>query len=153
MFRKVIAITAGVLAVLAVGVGCGGDDDSGSSLTKAEFTKQADAICKKQEEKKNNALTTAYEKLGKEGKEGKKAQEEVIADVALPPISQMTEELADLGAPEGEEEKAEEMVAAFEEEVQKIEDDLPGTLSGKVGNFDKANKLAKEMGLKDCSLI
>lgn len=152
MFRKVVAITAGVLAVLAVGAGCGGDDDS-SSLTKAEFVKQADAICKKQEEKKNNELTAAYEKLGKEKKEGKKEQEAVITDVALPPISQMTEELADLGAPEGEEEKVEEMVGAFEEEVQKIEDDPAGTLTGKVGTFDEANKLAKDFGLKDCSLI
>jgi hypothetical protein len=140
----------GVLALLVVAAGCGSDGDD-SSLTKAEFVKQADAICARQDGKKNKALEKAFG----EGAQGnpQKAQEKIIADVALPPIAEMSEELADLGGPSGEEEKAEEMVEAFEEEVEKIEADIPGTVAGKVGNFDKASKLAKDFGMKACAQI
>lgn len=138
--------------MVAVMAGCGGDDES-SSLSKAEFTKEADAICARQEEKKNKDLIAAYKKYGEEGRKGKKAQADFILEAALPPIAQMTEELADLGAPSGEEDKVEAMVQALEEEIQNIEDDPIGTATGKVGDFDKANKLAKELNLKACSQI
>jgi hypothetical protein len=152
------AALVGLLALLAlvIGAGCGGGDDEESSLTKAEFVKQADAICARQDDAKNKALEEAFREQGDKNLKGQKAQEaqeEIIADAALPPIDQMVEELADLGAPSGEEEKAEAMVEAFEEEVGNIEGDLKGTVEGKVGLFDKANKLAQELGLKSCSQI
>jgi hypothetical protein len=139
------------LAVLAIGAGCGGGDDD--SLSKAEFVKQADAICTQKEAEKNKALEAGFQQAGKEGKKGKKVEEELVTDTALPPISEMTEELGDLGAPSGEEDKAEAMVEAFEEEVEKIEGDPGSVLTGAGGEFAKANKLAKEMGLKVCSQI
>lgn len=154
------AALVGLLALLAlvIGAGCGGGDDDGgdSSLTKAEFVKKADAICVRREEEKNKALQAAFNDASKEklkGQKAQEAQEEIIADAALPPIAEMVEELADLGTPSGEEEKAEAMVEAFEEEVSNIEGDLKGTVEGKVGNFDKANKLAEKFGMKSCSLI
>jgi hypothetical protein len=46
MHRKVAAIVAAVLALGAAG--CGGGDGGGEdSLTRAEFVKQADAVCKR----------------------------------------------------------------------------------------------------------
>jgi len=150
--RKVCVALLGVLAILVVGVGCGGDDDEGGSLTKAEFAKQADAICARQESEKNKALEKAYADAG-QGAGQQKEQERIIADVALPPVAVMAEELADLGTPSGEEEKAEEMVEAIEAEVGKIEDDVAGTVEGKVGTFDKANKIAQEFGMKACAAI
>jgi len=148
--KKVVALV-GVLALLVLSAGCGSGDDN--SLTKAEFVKQADAICKKGEKKKNDSLVSAYKKVGSENKESKNAQEEIIVDVALPPISKMIEELDGLGALNGEEEKAERMVEAFEEEAENVEEDPAGTIAGKVGNFDEANKIAKELGMEDCSAI
>lgn len=150
MSKKVVALV-GVLALLVLSAGCGSGDDN--SLTKAEFVKQADAICKKGEKKKNDSLVSAYKKVGSENKESKNAQEEIIVDVALPPISKMIEELDGLGALNGEEEKAERMVEAFEEEAENVEEDPAGTIAGKVGNFDEANKIAKELGMEDCSAI
>jgi hypothetical protein len=149
---RVVASIVGVLVVLAIGVGCGGGDDD-SSLSKADFVKQADEICDRAETKKNKDLEAAFQKLGKEGKSGKKAEEELVTGTALPPISEMTEELKDLGAPSGEEDQADAMIEAFEEEVEKVEGDPTSVISGEGGEFDKANQLAKKMGLKACSQI
>ena len=144
----------GLLMATMVASGCGGGDDD-SSLSKAEFTKQANAICSKRENEKNEALTKGYENPEKYGidSKGKKAEEELISKLALPPIVTMTEELGELGAPEGQEEKVEAMVRAFDDEVGEIETDLKGVLTGEVGEFAEANKLAKELGLDACSSI
>ena len=152
MLRRVLASCMAAAAVLAFAAGCGGSDDD-DTLTKAEFSKQGDAICKRANSDQQKALTAAYAKLSKEGAKGKKVEEDLISNTALPPIAEMTEELGDLGAPEGEEEKAGEMVKAFEDEVQKIEDDPRGALKGTVGSFDEANKLAEGFGMEACAAI
>jgi hypothetical protein len=151
VLRRVFASLLAVAALLALTSGCGGSDDD--SLTKAEFSKQGDAVCKRANADQQKALAAAYTKLNKEGAKGKKVEEELISNTALPPIAKMTEELGDLSAPEGEEAKAEEMVEAFEKEVQKIEDDPGGALSGTVGSFDEANKLALGFGMKNCGAV
>jgi hypothetical protein len=152
VLRRVFASLIAVAALLALASGCGGGSDD-DSLTKAEFSKQGNAICTRANADQQKALTAAYAKLNKEGAKGKKVEEDLISNTALPPIAKMTEELADLGTPEGEEEKAEQMVEAFEEEVQKIEDDPAGALSGTVGSFDEANKLAGEFGMNSCASV
>jgi hypothetical protein len=140
------------MVVLALAAGCGGGDDA-SSLTKAEYSKQGNAICSRANTDQQKALTEAYGRLNEEGAKGKKVEEDLIADTALPPIARMTEELADLGSPEGAEGEADEMVEAFEEEVQNIEEDPRGALTGTVGSFDKANKLAGEFGMNSCASV
>jgi hypothetical protein len=149
---RVVASIVGILVVLAMGVGCGGGDDD-SSLSKAEFVKQADEVCTRAESKKNKDLEAAFQQLGKEGKSGKQAEEELVTGTALPPISEMTEELKDLGAPSGEEDQVDAMISAFEEEVEKVEGDPASVINGSGGEFNKANQLAKEMGLEACSQI
>jgi hypothetical protein len=148
---RVVVSVIGVLVVLAIGVGCGGGDDD--SLSKADFVKQADEICARKEAEKNKKLEASFQQLGKEGKSGKQAEEELVTDAALPPISEMTEELKDLGAPSGEEDQADAMVEAFEAEIEKIEDDPASVINETGGEFAKANQLAKQMGLKVCSQV
>lgn len=148
---RVIAVLMGILLVTAAVAGCGGGGTT--ALTRAEFRKQADAICASREAEKNKALTAALERLGREHKQSQRDQEKLISTVAVPPIAQMTDELSGLGAPEGEEAKVEAMVAAFEEELEKVEADPAGAVTGKVGFFEKADKLAKGFGLKACALI
>jgi len=150
--RRLIASLAAAVAILAIVAGCGGGDDN-SSLTKEEFSQKGNAICSRATADQQKALTDTYRKLEKEGAEGKKAEETIVKTAALPPIAKMTEELGDLGTPEGEEAKAEEMVKAFEAEVRKIEEDPQGALQGTVGSFDKANKLATQFNMEACAGI
>ena len=152
MSRGVFIALVGVLAVLVV-AGCGGDGDD--SLTLAEYKEQASAICKKQQEEKSNGIETAFsepEKVGVTG-QGVKAQLEILDELALPPIVEMTEELDALEPPDAQAKKAEAMVVAFEDEIEKIEGNKKAVLDGDVGDFVDANKLARELGLKPCSGI
>lgn len=153
MKRGLEGLLAVALLTLIAGAGCGGGGDSG--LSAAEFRKQADAICLHQNEAKGRAIAAAYKepkKLGIKSK-GEKGLEEILIQLALPPIVTMTEELGELDAPDSAEGKTEAMVTALEEETKRMKADPASVVSGKAGEFTEANKLAKELGLKDCAEI
>jgi hypothetical protein len=152
--RGILGVLVGVVVIAAVATGCGGGDDD-DSLTKAEFTKQGNAICLQSENEKNEDLQDALSNPEKYDVEQRnaKGELELLEKVALPPIVKMTEELAALGAPSGEEEKVEAVIAAFEEEIEKIEANPQSVVSGTGGEFTEANKLAREIGLRACNSI
>jgi hypothetical protein len=143
----VAAVLIGALAIAAVATGCGGGT---TSLTKAEFTKQADAICLEAEETKDAAIL-AYEK--KHSKLDKSVEEELVTDVALPPIQAMTDELGGLGAPSDEESKTDAIVESFEGAIEKIEEDPSSVLTAPTSPFAEADKLAGQYGMKSCAEI
>ena len=127
--------------------GCGGEDEE--ALTKAEYVKQGEAICERHNKKKDAALLKAFEDLSKSGKTaGPKAEEEVIADVALPPVAQMTEELADLGLPEEQEAEAEKFISEMEAAVSEVEEDPSRALTAEP--FGQAKASAKRLGFTAC---
>ena len=149
MSKRLIALLAGVVAILVVAAGCGSSSDS-SSLTKAEFVKQADQICTKGEK----SIEDGAEKFAEENnvnteKPTKAQQEEVIQQVVAPEIRQQAEEIGDLGAPSGEEEKVEAIVTAVEEGADELESKPAQLIEGK-NPLSHSSKLAKEYGLKVC---
>lgn len=148
-----MAVVGVVVAVAALAFGCGGDDDD--SLTKAEYRKQANALCLQGNDQKDNAIREGFEDPKKAGitAKGEAGTIEVLTELALPPIVAMTEELKELGGPEGEEEKAEEMVEAIEAEIDEIEANPKAVATGSGGEFNEANKLADELGLESCAKV
>lgn len=149
-----MAIAISVLALAAVAAGCGGGDDSGDSssttLTKAEFIKEADAICVKG----NEAIEEEVEDFAVDNdvdteNPTKEQQEEVIADVVAPGTRAQVEEISELGAPSGDEETIEAMVEAVETASTELEDD-PGQLLEEGNPLAEGSKLAREYGLKEC---
>ena len=150
MSRGLIAILVGIVGVASVFGGCGGDDDSSTALTKQAFIKQGDAICVKANAQKDKDLKAAFAKQSKAGSPVDKAFEEnLVTTVALPPIAQMSEELAALGAPS---EEAEAVVTAFEDGVENVEDNPASVLDGS-NPFEEADTLAGKYGFKACSQI
>jgi hypothetical protein len=150
--KRFIALLAALAAISMIVAGCGGgsDSSSSSSLTKAQFIKQADAIC----EKGNKASNEEVEEFAKENnvntsKPTKEQQEEVIAQVVAPNVQGQVEEISDLGAPEGDEKKIDAMVGAVEEGVEELESNPSALIEGK-NPLSKGSKLAKEYGLKTC---
>lgn len=75
---------------------------------------------------------------------------EVVSEALVSPVQAMAEELGDLGVPNGDEKQVEAIVAAFEAGVAKVEADPVGSESGL--SFAKANELALEYGLTDCTV-
>jgi hypothetical protein len=155
--KRLIALLAGVMAIAIVAAGCGSSSDSTTDttvvvLTKTEFIKQGDAICAKGSE----ALSQEAEDFAKENnidteKPTKKQQEEVIETVVGPALQAQADELSELGAPDGEEDKTTAIVEALESGAEELEDN-PGALLGSGGKspLDKANELANEFGFKQC---
>jgi len=154
--NKALLAVLVALAALAAGVaGCGGGDDGDTgttaSLTKAEFLKQADAICKRE----NSKLESEFEEFAKEsgfqGKEPSKEQNvEVIEEVLVPNVSNQRDEIEELGAPDGEEDKVEAILDALGEGIEEVEGDPEAVLDPQSDPFGKANELAGDYGLKAC---
>ncbi len=149
-----MAALIGAAALALAVAGCGGGDDTTSetsaALTKAEFIKQADAICVKGEE----ALEGEVEEFAEENdvdteKPTKEQQEEVIADVVAPATRQQVEQISDLAAPSGDEETIEAMVEAVETGSTELEDNPELLLEGENPLRD-GSKLARAYGLEEC---
>lgn len=142
------AAFAVLLAALA-GFGCGGDDGSASALTKAEFIREADGICKKGEAR----IEVGAEEFAKEheGEQETQAQlKALVAEVVVPGIQAQAEKLAELGAPEGDEETIEEMIEAVEKGAAELEANPLAGMEGKAPLSD-ASKLARAYGLEECA--
>jgi hypothetical protein len=135
----------------AVGVSTS-SDSTASSLTKAEFINQGDAICKKG----NEAVNSEAEEFAKESgidtsKPTTAEQEEVVSEVVGPAIRQEAEEISALSAPGGDEKEVKSIVEAVEAGAEEAEESPSSLVEGETGGpFAEANKLAKEYGFKVC---
>jgi hypothetical protein len=155
MSKSIAAIIFSFLAVVVTSVGCGG----GTSLTKAEFIKQADAICRKADAKKQAALEAYLLKVGTgPEKPMTLAQSEYqTKNVLLPPIRSAGRQIENLGAPDGEEDQVSAITKNLEQAIEKTEEEAEiRRKTGKAGQFNdaflKTAKLAKEYGFKTCFL-
>jgi hypothetical protein len=154
----VAAVLAAALVVAGCGGGGGGGDEAaggGGSLSKAEFLKQADAVCSAGKTKVR-AEYQAYLTKNKieEGKESKAENEahvtEIAETIAFPALRQQIEEIRALGAPEGEEAEVKAFLDATEAEVKEAEEDPQSLLASSNEVFAKSDKLAEEYGFKVC---
>lgn len=134
-----------VLLFALVAAGCGGGDDT-ESLSKSQFLKQGNAICKEGEEERGKLIIDASGKLKQEA--SVEEQEDLVLEV-LPTYEKTTRELDELGAPEGDEEKVDAIVEAMEEAAEKVEAN-PGTALVANVPFKEANEQVEKYGLKSC---
>jgi hypothetical protein len=135
-----------VVAAIALGVaGCGGDDET--TISKSDFITQANEICK-----------TANDQVDAASNEELSANptpEEIEAfwnDTARPSAEEQVQQIRDLGAPEGDEEQIDALLAAVEsatEEAQTAVDN--GTFGQGPDPFEEANRLSLDYGLTDCA--
>jgi len=156
MNKPVVVLLAVVVAIGVLIAGCGGSSDNGSessTLTKAEFLKQGNAICAKgndeieagfesfvqQHHMKKNQRPTAAELKG------------VAEEVLVPIISRQVKEIRALGTPEGDEQKVEGFLTAAEEALEKAEQN-PSILTQENNDpFEAVNKKAASYGLTKCA--
>jgi hypothetical protein len=154
MNKGLIATFIGVAAIAAIVAGCGSSDDSStSSLTKAQFIAQADAICKTS----NAEIESEFEAFAKqnnidENEEPSKAQKaEVSETILVPNVTNQAEEIRDLAAPSGDEDEVSAMLDSLDEGVEEIEANPQAPFESKQPNpFGPANKIAGEYGLEVC---
>lgn len=143
----------GVAAMLAIALiaGCGsGGDSTEAALTKAQFIKRGNAICRTALKQRTRAVNAWIQRK----KEGGKTEEASVQElghlyvtVALPPIKEASEELAELGLP-ARDLKAEKFVELFTAAIATIEE--KPTLMFEHKPYRSADLLAKAYGLEDC---
>jgi hypothetical protein len=152
--KRLIALLAGVMAIAIVVAGCGSSDDTTETtaeLTKVEFIKQGDAICKKGSDQIEEEVDTFAEENDVDTENpSKEDQEEVIAEVVTPSLQTQADELGQLGAPSGEEDEVAAIIEALEAGAEELENDPASLLTEGAGPLDEANQLATEFGFKEC---
>jgi hypothetical protein len=107
--------------------GCGGGDDE---LSKAEFVTQADAICRK-----------AQDKLSK--------VEKNYASGIVDLLNSEADEIEALDGPSGDADEIEAIVASTRKAAEAVEANKTD-LAKAEATAEKAEKLADDYGLKDC---
>ena len=159
MSKRLLVLCAGVLALGLLVAGRGSDDGDStgadvttSSLTKAEFIKQADAICEEAGEGIQEESIAYAEENGidvdKEPSDEEK--EELVTEVIVPNIEKQAEDIASLGAPSGEEDQVGSIIEGIESAAAETAEDPGSVIGGSEGAFESVNEEAKEYGLKVC---
>lgn len=160
MLSRSIFLLGTCLIVVALAAGCGDGGDGtaadgggeASSLTKKEFIERADAIC----DKADKAQEAGLQKVNKEtpvAELSKAEQQELVVTLGLGPVKKEAEELAELGAPAGDEEQIEAFISQLEAALAKAERN-PKLVSGGGSNpFKEVNELAAEYGFEGCSEV
>lgn len=155
-------IFASVVFAALLWTGCGSSDSSESetgSLTKAQFIKQADAICQKGSRQAEREYAT-YVRRNSDvvspqttQSEQAAAAAEIIDTVYIPAHEKEIDEIRSLGAPESDEEKVTAILDAMQRALAVAEDHPLGFLrngDSAYRSFAKAGKLAKAYGLTVC---
>lgn len=143
MRTRFAAVSALALVTAMTAAGCGDDGPS-----KAEFVKKADAICAKT----SKQTTAQAQQLTSGGKPTSAKLEKFINDTALPGVKKEVGEIDKLDTPKGDEDK----IKAITDEVRSAADKTKANPSALLANsasgspFAKADKLAKDYGLKKC---
>lgn len=154
MSKALVVALAAFAAIAMIVAGCGGGGDSttdSSSLTKAEFLKQGNAVCAKGNKEIEEGFQEFEKENGLQNKQPTKAQlTEAIETIVLPAVRDQVEGIEALGAPSGEEAKVEAITDAAGEAAEEGEEDPASLTSEKADPFAEANELANEYGLVKC---
>lgn len=135
---------AAIFSVGLVATGCGSSDDN---LTKAEFLKQGNAICKKGNQEINKAANATFKK----GQKPTKAQITKFAnDTLIPSVEEQVNGIRDLNPPSADEDQVNKILDEADSALDKTKSD-PSIFASNQDPFKKANKLAKDYGLTACA--
>jgi molecular chaperone GrpE (heat shock protein) len=148
----------GVLAVLVMGVvfvaGCGDDGEASANVTKAEFVKEAEALCaerKKDWDAAASAFSKEYEAEELAFKEARKRSNAFFTASLLPLLTEEQEALEALDPPEEDKAQVEKMMQSRAQGIETLEDKGVNAIvnSSTFGAFEKE---AKAYGLS-CQLF
>ena len=138
-----------IVAVALVAAGCGSSKKTHTTpaLTKAEFLKKGNAICKKGNQQINAAAKRAFPAK----KRPSRAQVTAFAkDSVIPSVQNQINGVKALGAPPGDQAKVSAIVNTAQAALDKAKKDPIVLTQNGPGPFKKSNQLAKSYGLTVC---
>ena len=145
------ALFVAILTVGLVAAGCGSSSNSSTSttaaLTKPQFLKQGNAICKKG----NQQINAAGKKVFSKNKKPTQAQMTQFATATLiPHIQAEISGIKALGAPKGDEAQVNAMVASAQSALDKGKKNPTLLVSNNSNLFKHTNQLTNAYGLTVC---
>jgi hypothetical protein len=152
IFRWTVALMGAAVVLAAVATGCGGGGGTGpSQLTKAQFVKQATAICQKSAEEKAPRLEAAIKGEGGRGLFGASngELEKLASKVVLPLYRETISRLGTLSPQSRDKARVAKVLGEYEAALKEAEADPSLALEG--NPFAKADEAAAKYGF-DCSL-
>lgn len=149
MRRWICGAAVGGVILFGIGCGGGGDDTTTVTITKAEFVKQADAICKRTFSKRVEELK-AYDQKQKSSAEKQTSLtylQKKLIKVLVPSMRTQLKELEALGVPESSEAKVERLLASFSTGIDEVEEQgLLGLRNNEV--LEDFNREAEKLGIE-----
>jgi hypothetical protein len=141
------------LALAAFAVGCGnGGETTAAPLTKAQFIKQADAICTRGQQR----FQELFDGYMRQTPNPTPAPErtlaqwtEIVETAFAPALEREIDELRALTAPRADERQVNAILAAVEDGLRGVEKD-PSVEADAEEQFRKSTRLADEYGLTVC---
>jgi hypothetical protein len=140
---------SGIIVVLIGLLGLAGCGSGSSTLSKAEFDQQLELVCNKGLQEREEFLVKGNEEVA-EGKIKKVGKAEAIRRL-FAVYAGTTEKIAEIGLPEKEEQKAEELVQAREAAAKKVNEDPLGAIAKVATIFAKPIKIAEELEVASCA--
>jgi hypothetical protein len=127
-------------------IGCGeGEETAEASLTKAQYALKADFICGVVgDEQFQNAGLYLEQHPGA-------SEVDMVKPAAIPPLEKEIRELSALNPPKGQEGDAQAIIEELKKAVRQLKQEPRAALYTKNSPFNKANTLARHLGLGDCS--
>lgn len=150
MYLRIIGVVAGCVFLVALVGGCGGGSGTSSSLTKAEFTKQANEICATRKKEWKTDLASyekevVAQKAGSDPEAQKELAEDVLEESMLPSLQKQLDALEELGAPEEIEKQVDKMLKSLSSGVEGVEKNGVESLAG--SGFENFLREAKALGV------
>jgi len=148
VYRGIFATLISALAVAVVAAGCGSSDDD--SLTKAEFTQQADAICKQgSEASQKEYVALLKDRVGEKNMTLEAGLTQGGEEVLIPFYKTRAEELGELSPPSADEAQVAAIIEALEEGIEEGEEN-PDSIPAGTPAIGRSSKLAAAYGLEEC---
>jgi hypothetical protein len=153
--RPIAMLLPAALVAIALAAGCESDDDP-KPLSKTEFIARAGAICEHNKAKAGRVFERKFADLG--NRQPTAAESQRLLATLLPIIRASGEGIATLEPPEGDEDRIETYLAAYERaaaEMERIASDPDRTRALMTGAledpFKKPDGMAGEYGIEKCS--
>jgi hypothetical protein len=149
------AFAATALGIAALAMGCGDSGDDGTAtaapLTKAEFIRQADAICSKggKESEAELAKFVKEQALPKGATPTAKQIAEAGSKILAPGLREQSDELHALGPPAEGADQIDEFLAGIDAAIGQLEEN-PAEAKSTAKLFADTDKIAQEYGFKVC---
>lgn len=156
---------AATVAIVAIAVGCGGDDGDASgddaasdggapALTKAVFVSKAKAICTRRKRellKDLSDYSLAYRRKHPDKRASAHAFPGGLREVGIPGLQAQLDELRELGVPSDDDGEAEAYLAAFQEAIDSVRERPRTTGLQFIKDFQRSRDMARAYGIGACA--